>query len=189
MSSAFFINTMRGFVSIRMKVKEFRSDKGTNFVGAASELGISVESGSIKESLQKTEAILTLSSCQRCVGKCAEVDSPLFLLLPVIRQVHEVHIMRTSEVRGKLLFPTRLMAPQWSIAIGPRIISWWNSQMSGYGKNTCSVSGQGRKQLTARKERLKERLAFLSAHVYRVPKRAGVDFFGLWKIEDHGAQF
>ena len=55
------------------------------------------------------------------------------------------------------------------------MMTWWSTQRSAYGKVTRSVSGQGAKRLTAREERLKERLAFLSAHVYRVPKRAGVD--------------
>ena len=54
-------------------------------------------------------------------------------------------------------------------------MTWWNSQRSAYGKVTRTVSGQAAKRLTAREERLKERLSFLNAHVYRVPKRAGVN--------------
>ncbi|XP_053395915.1 uncharacterized protein LOC128556040 [Mercenaria mercenaria] len=54
-------------------------------------------------------------------------------------------------------------------------MTWWNSQRSTYGKLTRSVSGQGAKRLTPREERLKERLTFFSGHVYRVPKRAGVN--------------
>ena len=60
-----------------------------------------------------------------------------------------------------------------SIANGRRIKTWWNTQRSAYGKVTRTVSGQGGGRLSAREERLKERLTFLSAHVYRVPKRAG----------------
>ena len=40
MSSSSFINAMRRFISIRGPVKEFVSDRGTNFVGATSDLGI-----------------------------------------------------------------------------------------------------------------------------------------------------
>ncbi len=40
MSSSAFINAMKRFTSIRGKVKIFRSDRGTNFVGAVKELGI-----------------------------------------------------------------------------------------------------------------------------------------------------
>ncbi|KAL5010435.1 hypothetical protein ScPMuIL_012740 [Solemya velum] len=53
-------------------------------------------------------------------------------------------------------------------------MSWWNSQKSAYVRITRNVSGQERKRLIARKERLEESLAFLSAHLYRVPTRAGV---------------
>ena len=40
MSSSAFINALRRFVAIRGKVKQFRSDRGTNFVGATSDLQI-----------------------------------------------------------------------------------------------------------------------------------------------------
>jgi hypothetical protein len=55
MSSSSFINAMRRFSAIRGKVREFRSDRGTNFVGATSELGINVADGSVKDFLNKTE--------------------------------------------------------------------------------------------------------------------------------------
>ena len=42
MSSSAFINALRRFISIRGKVLEFRSDRGTNFVGAASLLNMNV---------------------------------------------------------------------------------------------------------------------------------------------------
>ena len=47
LSSSSFINSLRRFVALRGKVKLFRSDQGTNFVGATGELGINVESGGI----------------------------------------------------------------------------------------------------------------------------------------------
>ncbi|XP_065944078.1 uncharacterized protein [Magallana gigas] len=40
MSSSSFINALRRFVAIRGSVKEFRSDRGTNFVGSTESLGI-----------------------------------------------------------------------------------------------------------------------------------------------------
>ena len=40
MSSSAFINALRRFVAIRGKVKQFRSDRGTNFVGAKADLRI-----------------------------------------------------------------------------------------------------------------------------------------------------
>ena len=40
MSTSSFINVLRRFMAIRGKVKEFFSDRGTNFIGGAKELGI-----------------------------------------------------------------------------------------------------------------------------------------------------
>lgn len=40
MSASCFINALRRFIAIRGPVKEFYSDRGTNFVGAVSEIGI-----------------------------------------------------------------------------------------------------------------------------------------------------
>jgi len=40
MSSSSFINSLRRFISIRGKVTEFWSDRGTNFIGAVNELGL-----------------------------------------------------------------------------------------------------------------------------------------------------
>ena len=40
MSTSSFINALRRFMAIRGKVKEFFSDRGTNFIGVAKELGI-----------------------------------------------------------------------------------------------------------------------------------------------------
>lgn len=54
MSSSAFINALRRFVAIRGKVKQFRSDRGTNFVGATSDLGIdtvNVEDQEVKKVL------------------------------------------------------------------------------------------------------------------------------------------
>ena len=57
MSSSSFINALRRFYAIRGKVQEFRSDRGTNFVGATDDLridSISVEDGPVKQLLYKS---------------------------------------------------------------------------------------------------------------------------------------
>ena len=57
MSSSSFINALRRFISIRGKVTEFRSDRGTNFIGATDDLHINtvnVEDGKIKTFLYNT---------------------------------------------------------------------------------------------------------------------------------------
>ena len=51
MSSSSFVNALRRLIALRGKVKLFRSDRGTNFVGATQELGVGVESGTVREFL------------------------------------------------------------------------------------------------------------------------------------------
>ena len=57
MSSSAFINALRRFVSIRGKVKQFRSDRGTNFVGATD--SIQVETINVED--EKTKSFLSSS--------------------------------------------------------------------------------------------------------------------------------
>ena len=52
MSSSAFINALRRFIAIRGKVNIFRSDRGTNFVGAMDDLGVdrlNVENNALRE--------------------------------------------------------------------------------------------------------------------------------------------
>ncbi|XP_014679818.1 PREDICTED: uncharacterized protein LOC106819738 [Priapulus caudatus] len=51
LSSSSFINALRRFIAVRGKVKLFRSDRGTNFVGATEGLGINVESNHVRNFL------------------------------------------------------------------------------------------------------------------------------------------
>ena len=73
MSSSAFINALRLFVSIRGKVKEFRSDRGTNFVGATAVLRIdtvNVESEGVKKVLfLEVFGYLTCPTVHTCVGR------------------------------------------------------------------------------------------------------------------------
>ncbi|XP_062610035.1 uncharacterized protein LOC134271839 [Saccostrea cucullata] len=65
MSSSSFINALRRFESLRGPVKVFRSDRGTNFVGATDELGIqalNVEDGPISNYLNQTKAVWIFNS-------------------------------------------------------------------------------------------------------------------------------
>ena len=60
MSSSAFINALKRFVSIRGEVKEFRSDRGTNFIGASNELGfhvVNVEDDPMQEYLDKSKTL------------------------------------------------------------------------------------------------------------------------------------
>ena len=40
MTSSSFINALRRFIATRGHVKEFRSDRGTNFIGSTDHLGV-----------------------------------------------------------------------------------------------------------------------------------------------------
>ena len=60
MSSAAFINALRRFVALRGKVKVFRSDRGTNFIGATDDLRIdtiNVEDGPVKNYLYNSGTV------------------------------------------------------------------------------------------------------------------------------------
>ena len=60
LSTEAFINCLRRFLSIRGPVREFRSDRGTNFVGAVRELGMTsyfVEKGAVSEFAARNGAI------------------------------------------------------------------------------------------------------------------------------------
>ena len=57
MTSSSFINALRRFVSLRGPVKLFRSDRGTNFIGATDDLRIdalNVEDGAVQDFLHKS---------------------------------------------------------------------------------------------------------------------------------------
>ncbi|KAK3099229.1 hypothetical protein FSP39_001287 [Pinctada imbricata] len=59
MSSAAFINALRRFIAMRGTVKIFRSDRGTNFIGALDDLGIdriNVEDDSVQKFLISSDA-------------------------------------------------------------------------------------------------------------------------------------
>ena len=60
MSSSAFINALRRFISIRGQVKHFRSDRGTNFVGATDHINvdvINVEDETTKSFLRKSGSV------------------------------------------------------------------------------------------------------------------------------------
>ena len=59
MSSSCFINALRRLVALRGPVKIYRSDRGTNFVGAADDIGVhvvNVEEGPVKSHLKENTA-------------------------------------------------------------------------------------------------------------------------------------
>lgn len=77
LSSSSFINCLRRFISIRGNVKEIRSDRGTNFVGATEDLNvnvINVETGPTRQFLddQKVTWIFNAPHSSH-MGECGSV--------------------------------------------------------------------------------------------------------------------
>ncbi|XP_069109978.1 uncharacterized protein [Argopecten irradians] len=91
MSSSSFINSVRRFYAIRGKVAEFRSDRGTNFVGAISDLdatAIFIEDLNIKEFLRESGTIWKFNpphashfggSWERMIGVARRILDSMFL--------------------------------------------------------------------------------------------------------------
>lgn len=72
MTSSTFVNAMRRFVAMRGAVSEFRSDRETNFVGAASELHmntVNVEDSRMKAFLEDKRIVLRMHHILAAAGK------------------------------------------------------------------------------------------------------------------------
>lgn len=54
MGASSFINTMRRLIALKGPVLQFRSDRGTNFVGATNDLSSLIESDNKEKGLSKT---------------------------------------------------------------------------------------------------------------------------------------
>lgn len=108
LTSSSFINALRRFVALRGCVKEFRSDRGTNFIGATKELNINiinVEDKSVQHFLFENGTIWKFNaphsshmagSWERMIGVTRRIlDS---MLRNVNRLTHEVLCTFMSEV-------------------------------------------------------------------------------------------
>nr|XP_034318941.1 uncharacterized protein LOC105335138 [Crassostrea gigas] len=110
MSSSSFINALRRFEAIRGPVKVFRSDKGTNFVGAADELGIqtlNVEDGPIKKHLRENGTVWIFNSphsshmggsWERMIGLTRRILDAILLDLNSKQLTHETLTTFMAEV-------------------------------------------------------------------------------------------
>ncbi|XP_045210756.2 uncharacterized protein LOC123562171 [Mercenaria mercenaria] len=108
MSSSAFINALRRFISIRGKVKQFRSDRGTNFVGATDHLNIDA----VNVEDEKTRAFLYKQGCvwvfnaphsshmggswERMIGIARRILESM--LAPVKTLTHDVLVTFMAEV-------------------------------------------------------------------------------------------
>lgn len=110
MSSSSFINALRRFIAIRGNVKEFRSDRGTNFVGAIEDLNfqaINVENGPIASCLAKNKVIWKFNPphsshmggvWERMIGVARRILDTMLLGSHRNHLTHEVLITFMAEV-------------------------------------------------------------------------------------------
>ncbi|XP_065941356.1 uncharacterized protein [Magallana gigas] len=102
LSSSAFINALPRFISIRGAVKDFRSDRGTNFAGALDHINVDaiyVESGPVKKFLSTNGAKWTFNpphashmagSWERMIGIARKILDALLLNTKTKELTHEV---------------------------------------------------------------------------------------------------
>ncbi|XP_052089512.1 uncharacterized protein LOC127726248 [Mytilus californianus] len=110
MSTSSFINAMRRVIAVRGPIIQFRSDRGTNFIGATSELNIDpefVEKGPIKEFLLKSGTTWKFNppyahhmggSWERLIGVSRRILDGLLLENKSRTITHEVLVTLMAEV-------------------------------------------------------------------------------------------
>ena len=110
MSSSSFINAMRRFISIRGPVKEFVSDRGTNFVGATSDLGIiaiNVEDRHLQNFLTENKTVWKFNpphashmagAWERMIGLIKRILNSMFQNVQEKQLTHEVLCTFMAEV-------------------------------------------------------------------------------------------
>ncbi|KAK3107563.1 hypothetical protein FSP39_017358 [Pinctada imbricata] len=110
LSSASFINALRRFIALRGPVQHFRSDRGTNFIGAVRELEIDatfIESGPVSNFLSENAITWTFNPPQashfggvweRMIGTCRRILDAILLENKAITLTHEVLSTFMAEV-------------------------------------------------------------------------------------------
>ena len=110
MSASSFINALRRFIAIRGPVKEFFSDRGTNFVGAVTEMGIdkvNVEDNDVKQFLNHHDMIWRFNaphsshmsgSWERMIGLARRILESMLCGTQYTRLTHEVLCTLMAEV-------------------------------------------------------------------------------------------
>ena len=107
MSTSSFINALRRFLSVRGPVRQLRSDRGTNFIGACKELNISTEDVEIKNYLQDQGCTWTFNAphsshmggvWERMIGIARRILDGMLLKENIGRLSHEVLTTLLAEV-------------------------------------------------------------------------------------------
>ncbi|KAL4224489.1 hypothetical protein ACF0H5_015190 [Mactra antiquata] len=133
MTSSSFINALRRFVAIRGPVKEFRSDQGTNFVGAIDSIGaqsIFVEHGPVNNYLLESKIVWKFNpphashfggAWERLIGLARRILDAMLLNSHGQKLTHEVLCTFMCEVSA--IMNSRPISPISSDPDNPEIIS------------------------------------------------------------------
>ncbi|XP_055997113.1 uncharacterized protein LOC125677085 [Ostrea edulis] len=133
MTSSSFINAMRKFIAIRGAVTEFRSDRGTNFVGATGELHINivnVEDDHVKSFLQDKQIVWKFNPphashfggmWERMIGIAPRILDAMLLNTKHGKLTHEVLTTLMAEVMA--IMNSRPLVPVSSDVDAPFILS------------------------------------------------------------------
>ena len=121
MTSSAFINSLRRFMAIRGPIKELRSDRGTNFIGAIDDIGASsicVEKGLVHEHLRKNGIVWTFNpphsshmggAWERLIGIARRILDAMLLNSPTQKLTHEILCTFMCEVSA--IMNSRPIAP------------------------------------------------------------------------------
>ncbi|KAK3084088.1 hypothetical protein FSP39_007909 [Pinctada imbricata] len=118
MTSSSFINSVRRLVALRGNVKEFRSDRGSNFVGAIEDLKIDVQTGAVKDYLSKSRITWIFNAphsshmggvWERMIGLTRNILNAVLLGPKGKNLTHEVLVTLMAEVAA--IINSRPIAP------------------------------------------------------------------------------
>ncbi|XP_068120871.1 uncharacterized protein [Hyperolius riggenbachi] len=109
MDTSSFINALRRFIAIRGPVKHIRSDRGTNFIGAAKELQISsnIDAKAVERYLSDQDCTWTFNpphsshmggAWERMIGIARRILDSIFLQAGTARLTHESLVTFMAEV-------------------------------------------------------------------------------------------
>ncbi len=129
LSASSFICALRRFLAVRGPVKHFRSDRGTNFVGAVKELQIDSSDSELKGFLQNQSCTWTFNTphsshmggvWERMIGIARRILEALLMKTPT-RLTHEVLTTLMAEVMA--IINSRPLTPISTDVSMPQVLS------------------------------------------------------------------
>ncbi|KAK3093009.1 hypothetical protein FSP39_009964 [Pinctada imbricata] len=171
MSSNAFINALRRFLAIRGPVRQFRSDRGSNFIGAVKELGINasfIEDGPVKQFLTQNGSSWIFNppyahhfggAWERMIGVCRRILDAILLENRSKDLTHETLSTFMAEacaiMNGRPLVPVSTDPESPSILTPSQILT---HKVSNYAGN-LDVTDFGRKDAMKSQWKLVQHLA------------------------------